>query len=587
MFSFDTVGVEEEHIYGTGQNQNGLLNQKGETVNLFKFNTLNPIPVFMSNRGYLFFWNVPSEGRMEFSSNRTRIITHSTTIVDYYVAVAPIGNYDSLLKKYTAVTGRSPMMPDFAMGYIQSKLRYENQSEVIELAQNFVEYDVPVSMIVIDYFNWANQGDFGFQKDLWPEPELMAAAVKNVTGAELMVSLWPTVQDSSVNFEALINQGLLAGTRDGTGFVDEFNGTYVRIIDSTNPTAREFLWYQLYHNYYVHGIHNFWTDQDEGDAIGEGYLNNGLLTSISRQPWARPHTVYYLGTQEAVGMLYPYYHQMGIDEGLRAVSGINTTDPNVQHIGLSRSGWAGSQKFASVLWSGDTRSIWEDYARQIPAGLNMAMSGLGWWTVDIGGFQTTPTVGDYAGNVSSVAYRELFVRWLQWGTFLPVMRVHGDRICLPKDQHAYTCPNEPWSYGLDNFPIINAYIKLRYQLKPYVSQLFRRLSETGRPMLRPLFLDFSLSDPYTLTNSEDVKEQYMFGPKLLVAPVTEPGVTEYDVYLPKLPSGSAMANWTYWWTGETYQGGAWVSVPANVSWIPVFVLGRQEDVLSGDAFAGC
>jgi len=230
-------------------------------------------------------------------------------------------------------------------------------------------------------------------------------------------------------------------------------------------------------------------------------------------------------------------------------------------------------------------------ALQISAGLSNAASALSWWTLDIGGFEPDPNV-PWSGNVDTPEFRELFVRWFQWGAFLPFMRVHGNRACNVKT--AFTCSNEPWTYGDDNLPILVDYIHLRLSFKKYLQAIFKKLHETGRPIMRPLFMDFGHSDP-NITRWAGVNDagaggnfttqQYLFGPRLLVAPVTLPNVTEWDVYLPKTAnSTSTNKPWTFWWTNQTFAGGQVVTVPAPREHIPLFHLGTREELLSGNVF---
>ena len=333
------------------------INKKGQVIDLVNFNSHIPTPVFMSSKGYAMIWNSASEGRMEFGTQRTRIVAESLTVVDYVILSAPQGNYDQLQQRLSALTGRAPTPPDFSLGYLHSKLRYENQTEILLLlAQNFVKYQIPVSMIVIDYQSWAHQGDWGLDAGLWPDVQSMADQVKNLTGAEMMASLWPSVEDASVNYMTMQADGYLAATRSGPGTTDSWNGSYIRNYDATNPAARAFLWSNLRQNYHDKGIHNFWIDQADGGNLGEAYENNGQSTYITSIPYPLADVLYAAGTQQSAGKLYPWAHQAAIEEGLRNVTG---TEPGsaCQYISLSRSGYIGSQRFCSMIWSGDTTSV--------------------------------------------------------------------------------------------------------------------------------------------------------------------------------------------------------------------------------------
>ncbi|KAH7928869.1 glycoside hydrolase family 31 protein [Leucogyrophana mollusca] len=571
----------DEQFYGVGQQaccKDNSINKKGQSIDLINFNSFVPIPLYMSNKGYMQFFNMPSQGRMEFSPLRTRFVTSEARVVDYWITAAEPGDYDSLQEQYTAVTGRQPTPPDFILGYQQSKLRYYNQTQIMDLAQRFHDEQVNVSMIVVDFFNWKYQGDWAFDPEYWPDPAVMTATVKNLTGAEMMVSLWPSVEDLSVNYLTLQEQGLLATTRDGTGISDSFAGVYTRLIDSTNPGAREFLWKRLNESYYSKGIHNFWIDQADGGTLGEAWENNGQV--INTIPYARAFSQYFIGTQEGAGKMYPWLHQQAINEGLHNLTSSPASSTSCDYMSLTRSTFAGGQRYCSYLWSGDTLSRFDVLLQQITSGVSVAASGISSWTLDIGGF-------------TGLDGKELFVRWFGMGTFLPYMRVHGDRLCnLPAVSTPFAanpCPNEPWSYGEENFVIIKKYIALRYQLAPYIKRLYEMLQETGRTLMRPLYYDFSLSDPFvakaTGANNPLVAHQFMMGPRILVSPVGVQGATMKEVYLPRLPESYLEQNftWTHWWTEKDYgQGGLSVNVSAPLDQIPVFYLGSKSDIFSGN-----
>ncbi|KAL1741983.1 glycoside hydrolase family 31 protein [Schizophyllum fasciatum] len=592
-----------EQFYGTGQQaccKDHTVNKKGQVVDLFNFNSNVALPVYMSSKGYLQFFNMPSQGRIgkrqsfsrcasaddppEFSPLRTRFHATETSVVDYYITTAQPGDYDALQKQFTAVTGRQPTPPDFLLGYQHSKNRYYDQSQVLDVAQRFHDEQINVSLLVVDFFAWKYQGDWSFNPDYWPDPAGMAAKVKDLTGAEMMASLWPSVEDLSENYAALQEQGLLATTRDGTGVTDSFAGVYTRLIDSTNPAAREFLWKRLNDSYFSKGIYNFWIDQADGGTLGEAFENNGQ--AIQNIPYSRAFTQYYIGTQEGAGKLYPWFHEAAVDEGHRNLTGTAPDAPSCPYMSLTRSTWVGGQRFCTYLWSGDTRSEWGTLAQQVAAGASVAASGISSWTLDIGGF---------AGlDVDLEEHREMYVRWFGFGTFLPYLIWDpSDRLCnIPRDSeqaYANPCPNEPWSFGDANFVILKKYISLRYQLVPYVQKLFVDLQATGKTIMRALYYDFSLSDPTvvegTRTNDPSIVHEYMLGQRLLVAPVWVSNVTSWEVYLPKLPDAYVDEGWewTHWWSDEGYgAGGEKVNVSAGLNEIPVFYLGSKEDIFSGN-----
>ncbi|EEB95608.1 hypothetical protein MPER_05390, partial [Moniliophthora perniciosa FA553] len=288
------------------------------------------------------------------------------------------------------------------LGYQQSKVRYYNQTQVEDVAQRFHDEQVNVSLIVVDFFAWKFQGDWSFDESVWPDPAGMAKRVKDLTGAEMMVSLWPSVEDKSVNYLALQQRGLLATTRDGTGIQDSFSGVYTRLVDSTNPEAREFLWKRLNDSYYSKGIHNFWIDQADGGTLGEPFQNSEWpifprecqaanatcadgQNAIRGIPYTRTFTQYFIGTQEASGKMYPWFHQQAIDEGFQNLTSSAPGLPtSCEHLSLTRSTFVGGQRFCSYLWSGDTESRFDVLLQQITAGVSVAASGISAWTLDIG-----------------------------------------------------------------------------------------------------------------------------------------------------------------------------------------------------------
>ncbi|OBT89998.1 hypothetical protein VE02_01555 [Pseudogymnoascus sp. 03VT05] len=552
--------------YGTGMQQDHMVNKKGQTIDFLNFNSHVPTPVFMSSRGYGFVWNSAASGRMEFGPLRTRFVSETTTLVDYVLIGAPEGDYDALQKRLTAATERAPTPPGFS------------------LADNFVKNDIPVSMLIIDYESWAQNGDWALDPRLWPDPTAMSAYVKEKTGAEMMASLWPAVEDDSVNYLPMQRAGFLSATKSGPGTTDAWNRSYIRIYDATNPDARKLLWETLHKNYYEKGIKNFWVDQADGGALGEAWTNTAQFGYVASIPYALPDLLYAAGTQKSVGKLYPWAHQQAIEEGLRNATGTKQGTP-CDSVSLSRSGYIGSQRFCSMIWSGDTSASWQTLSEQISDGLSAAVTIFGWWTVDIGGFQADGTI-PWSNHIDSPLYHELYVRWQQWATFLPFMRNHGQRRCNVKT--AFTCDNELWSYGESKTPIIKSYINLRYKLVPYLKTIFSEFSNTGRMLMRPLFMDFGTTDPnisrWTRENKNFTTQQYMLGPRLLVAPVTLPNVTEWEVYLPRTAAGNGTKPWTYWWTNQTYAGGQNVTVPAPLEHIPLFHLGTKEDIFSGDVF---
>ncbi|KAI8941465.1 hypothetical protein NX059_002684 [Plenodomus lindquistii] len=270
-------------------------------------------------------------------------------------------------------------------------------------------------MIQIDAPHWPAFGDFTFDRSKFPDPALLVKRVFDLTdGARIIVSIWPLIETSSENWLDFLSLGLVAGSTQGTGVVEFFNGTAMHLIDYTNPGARNFTWSKIYKNYYNLGIQNFLLDCTEGGGVGEGFsFKTKTMYSLQRAPYPRPNLLYSIGTQSEIGAIFPFYAQRMIGEGL-ATSGVPSRNSDEkQGISFSRSAWLGSQRFPSVLWNGDVDGSWESFRSQITAGLNVQIAGISWWSSDIGGYYAQT---GYSGNISDVRYQELYVRWFQYGT---------------------------------------------------------------------------------------------------------------------------------------------------------------------------
>ena len=353
---------------------------------------------------------------------------------------------------------------------------------------------------------------------------------------ELMVSIWPTVENASENYPEMLERGLLIRHDRGPRIAMQCNAD-VTYFDATNPEARKFIWSKAKKNYYDRGIKIFWLDEAEPE-----YTNYQF--DLYR---------YHAGPNLQIGNIFPKEYARGFYEGMQA-------EGQTQIVNLLRCAWAGSQKYGALVWSGDIASSWGSFRNQLAAGLNMGLAGIPWWTTDIGGF--------HGGNPDDPAFRELFTRWFQWGTFCPVMRLHGDREPKPKgDGTASGADNEIWSYGEEVYEICKKYIAIREEFREYTRGLMRESHEKGTPVMRTLFYEFP-RDP----RAWDVETAYMFGSRYLVAPVLEAGQAKITVYLPE------GAYWTLWnkvkvsqkGIPEIYEGGREVEVECPIEAIPVF-----------------
>ena len=531
------VAYDDERIYGLGQHRHGLLNQKGCVLELCQRNAEINIPWLVSSRGYGLLWNHPGTGRVELGRTRTRWIAHAARLIDYVVTTGR--NCAEIMERYAGLTGHPPMLPEWASGFWQSKLRYKTQDELLAVAREHKRRGLPLSVIVIDYFHWSKMGDWKFDPACWPDPAAMVKELNDL-GIQLMVSIWPSVNPDSENFKTLQERGLLVRTERGLNAFISFTdsdriGTNVHayLLDVTHPEGRRFIWDQVQEHYRSFGVRTFWLDAIEPELGTQDHDN----------------VRYHLGNGQEVGCIYPWMQEKAFYDGMcEAGEGEILT--------LCRSAFPGSQRFGAAVWSGDIDSTFEELARQVRAGLNVAMSGIPWWTHDIGGF--------FGGQVDSDYFRELIVRWFQFGVFTPICRLHGWRnswITAFDHSDATTGgPNEVWSFGERAYVIIRELLFLRELLRPYIMDQMRMAHEHGTPVMRPLFFDFPVDAEAAL-----IEDQYMFGPDILVAPVVEQGAGARRVYLP------AGTDWMDAWTGVAAVGGRTVNVDAPLERIPVFV----------------
>lgn len=524
---------KDEKIYGMGQYQQPYLNLKGLDMELAQRNSQASVPFFISSLGYGFLWNNPSVGRVVFGNNIMSFESFSTKALDYWVCA---GDTPAEIEEhYADVTGKVPMMPEYGLGFWQCKLRYQTQDELLEVAREYKRRGLPIDLIVIDFFHWPKQGEWKFDPVYWPDPDAMIQELKDM-GIELMVSIWPTVDREGENYEEMLEKGYLVRTERGFRVGLNFEGATVH-VDATNPAAREYLWDKVRKNYYEKGIRVFWLDEAEPEYTVYDFDNYR----------------YFMGTDLEVGNIYPLYYAKAFYDGMEKEGQENI-------VNLLRCAWAGSQKYGALVWSGDIASSFDSMRNQMTAGLNMGIAGIPWWTTDIGGF--------HGGDPNDPAFREVFARWFQWGAFCPVMRLHGDR--EPRQPQfgttgGATCrsgaANEVWSYGDEVYAICEKYMRLREKMRDYTRRLMMEAHEKGTPVMRTLFYEFPKDE-----KCWDVEDTYMYGDKVLVAPIFEAGQTEKEIYLPKWEAG-----WKDAWTGAEYEGGQTITVQLTMQDMPVFV----------------
>jgi len=432
-----------EKIFGMGQYQQSSFNLKGTDIELAQRNSQASVPFSISSLGYGFFWNNPGIGRAVFGTNIMSFEAYSTKELDYWVTAADTPS--EIIEAYTSVTGRVPMMPDYAMGFWQCKLRYQTQDELLHIAREYKRRELPISVIVVDFFHWFRQGEWKFDNDYWPNPDLMVKELQSMD-IELMVSIWPTVDKQSENYKEMLEKGYLIRTDRGVRVGLDFQGDTIH-IDLTNPEARKYLWEKVKNHYYKKGIKIFWLDIAEPEYAVYDFDNYR----------------YYLGPNIQIGNIYPVMYAQTFYEG-------QTNEGQKNIINLVRTAWAGSQKYGALVWSGDIASSFESLRNQFIAGLSMGIAGIPWWTTDIGGF--------HGGDPNDPGFQELLIRWFQFGTYCPVMRLHGDR--EPRQPQVgnsggASCrsgaDNEVWSFGETAYEICKKYLNTREMLKPYIKKL--------------------------------------------------------------------------------------------------------------------
>ncbi len=522
----------QEKLFGMGQYQHPYLDLKNCTLELAHRNSQASVPFAVSSLGYGFLWNNPAIGQVTFGKNVTEWLARSTKVLDYWITAGDTPA--EIVEAYGAATGTVPMMPDYGMGFWQCKLRYQTQEELLSVAREYKRRQLPISVIVIDFFHWPKQGDWRFDPEYWPDPKAMVQELQEM-GIELMVSIWPTVDKTSENYEEMLRKGYLIRTERGIRTSMDFVADSV-FYDATHPKARRFVWSKAKANYYDYGIKVFWLDEAEPEYTVYDFENYR----------------YHLGPNVQIGNIYPVNYAQTFYEGMTEAGQENV-------VNLLRCAWAGSQRYGALVWSGDIDSSFASLRNQFKAGLNMGLAGIPWWTTDIGGF--------HGGDPTDPAFQECAIRWFQYGAFCPVFRLHGDR--EPHSEPLGTsggglfgsgADNEVWSFGDEAYTIFKKYMLIRERLRTYITQCMRAAHEKGTPPMRPLFYDFS--DDGETWNIED---QFMFGPDLLVAPVLYEGERQRTVYLP------AGATWKAVNTGETHEGGQWLTCDAPIDSIPLFL----------------
>ena len=541
---FFTVGATfvspaDEHYYGLGQNQEGFLDHRGHAVRCWAdyLATAAPsfcVPFLVTNKGYGLLWDNPSKTLIEPGFNeQTRWTSQVGDRVSFFVIAGATA--DEIYAGYKLLTGPTPMLPKAAYGYIQCKQRYSSQKELLDVAQGYRDRHLPADVLVVDWFYFTKMGQFDFDPKFWPDPAAMNKKLHEM-GFETMISVWPRFVPADRYYAELLKKGWLISYADGKpidGLPYDRAGSD---IDTTNPEAAKWYWKTLREDIISQGFDSLWADETEPDLPPNGaYFKVGPGTQFFN--------------------VYPYFHTKALYDGYRA------DEPGKRALILSRDAYLGAQSNGAIFWSSDIYPTWDTLKRQIPTGLDVAASGITYWSNDTGGWQYLPREhhpahkplldpSDARANVGGYDdYPELYTRWFQYASFLPIFRTHGSRNT-----------NEVWSYGKQAEPILEKYLRLRYQFMPYIYSLGYQSWLTGAPYMRALPLDFP-NDPKVA----DLRDEYMFGPAFLVAPVTEQGASSREVYLP------AGTDWYNYWTNERVKGGQTITVAAPIDTLPLFV----------------
>ena len=498
------------------------------------------IPFYISTAGFGLLYNQAGYGYVHITPEKATWGTNATHQLDVWVTTSPakstdVTPYPAISSHYADATGHPNLLPHFASGFWQSKDRYRNQSELLEVARHFHAIGVQLGVLVIDWQHWHYLGDWTFYNPTcWPDPTAMVKEISSY-GTHTMISAWPRVDPQSSHYPDMHRLGYLTHNANGTELISASGSEY--IYDAFQPAAREYFWKALLEGYVTHGIQLFWLDAAEPEQSTPGLQ------------WWDGHS------DLEVGMAWVIKHLTMIYEG-SLTSGI----PQDQVISLSRHGWVGAPLLNAFVWSGDTASTWDSFQVQVKMAPNVQLSGLHWWATDIGGY--------FGGQYSEGGFNELLVRWFQWGAFLPIFRVHGHR---EPSETGTECgggggPNELWTYQHE--AEIAAVIALREIIRPYVEYHLRVASMTGVPILQTMWYNFT--DPQCLDVAAET--QFMFGPTFLVAPVLAPlgsgmSTGSRSVYLPRVASGEV---WVHFYTGQVYQGGAAVQVNYTLATFPLF-----------------
>jgi len=542
---------KDESIYGLGSQQQGKMVQRNLKLNMVQGNTDDYVPFFQSIKGYGIFWDNYSPTVFEDNVSGTSFQSEVGEGVDYYFMYG--GNADGVIAKMRDLTGQAPMFPLWTYGFWQSKERYKSQNELVDVVKKYRELGVPLDGIIQDWQYWGNNylwNGMEFLNGEFPNPKKMVDDV-HALNAKMIISIWSSFGPHTKPYREMEKQNMLldfetwpqAGTDTWPPNMDYPSG--VRVYDAYNPAARDIYWKYLKKGIFSLGMDGWWMDSTEPDHLSfkpEDFDNKTFLGSFRK-----------------VRNAYPLMTVGGVAQRQKA-------DSEAKRVFiLTRSAFAGQQRFGANTWSGDVTASWQALENQISAGLNFSLTGIPYWNSDIGGF----FLSKFPAKLNDPEYRELYVRWLQFGAFCPMMRSHGA-----------DAPREIYQFGSKGdkaYDAIEKFIHLRYRLLPYIYSTSWDVTAKQSSMMRALMMDFA-EDKKVL----NIDNQYMFGKAILVAPVTQPmyirasqgvkipsedfsTIKSKEIYLPQ------GAGWYDFWTGEKINGGKKVSKGTPIDIIPLYV----------------
>jgi alpha-D-xyloside xylohydrolase len=536
----------DEGVYGLGQHQQGIWNYRGHAVRLLQQNREVGIPVIFSSKGYVLLWDNPAVTEVSVGAPVSALSTRPASTrasapvagagenivrwysevgkaIDYYFIYGPTG--EAAMRNYRALTGDAPLMPEWLLGFWQCKERYRTQDEVLAIAKQYRDLKIPIDGIIQDWRYWPDNtwGSHAFDPARYPDPAAMTRQLHEMH-YHALISVWPKFDLGTANIQELEQSG---------GMLDPvipyvFPPGKGKWYDPFAAAGREVYWKQVSRELFSLGFDGWWLDAPEPELSGDWGEFRTFRTAA--------------GPGAEVFNAYPLMHSTGIYQGQRA----QTDEKRV--VILTRSAYAGQQRNSAITWSGDIGSTWRVLRTQIPAGLNFSLSGIPYWNTDIGGFSGVR-------NPSDPRYAEIFTRWFQYGSFCPMFRVHGSAPA------GGTGPGkEFWRFDDATQKILRTYDDLRYRLMPYTYSVAWLVTSAGSTIMRPLVMNFA-SDAI----ARDIGDQYLFGPAIMVNPVTTQGATTRRVYLP----GKSI--WYDFWTGKTNPSAGWINAAAPIETMPLFV----------------